>query len=190
MKLEDYFYYDESSVTFLRWKVDRYAGRYGKTKNVSAGDEAGSLIKSAKGRVQCYRVSVLKKAINVHRVIWEIFNGPIPKGMVIDHLDGNPLNNCISNLECKTQKHNSQNKTLSKANKTGYIGIHFYKRKSYFYIVASSIRDGRVIKKSFPVHKIGYDEALSLAIKARDEMIQYLNDCGENYIFRVEKENT
>ena len=27
MKFEDYFYYDETSPTFLRWKIDRYAGR-------------------------------------------------------------------------------------------------------------------------------------------------------------------
>lgn len=33
-----------------------------------------------------------------HCVIWEKNNGPIPKGMQIHHIDGNKLNNDISNL--------------------------------------------------------------------------------------------
>ena len=33
-----------------------------------------------------------------HRIIWEMFNGPIPKGLTIDHIDRNKQNNLISNL--------------------------------------------------------------------------------------------
>lgn len=36
----------------------------------------------------------------LHRAIWEYHNGPIPKGMHIHHIDHNPLNNAIENLEC------------------------------------------------------------------------------------------
>ena len=35
-----------------------------------------------------------------HRVVWELHNGPIPEGMQIHHIDGDKLNNDISNLEC------------------------------------------------------------------------------------------
>ena len=184
MNLKDYFYYDETSRTFLRWKVDIWTGRHRATKNVSAGDVAGSLIKNSSGRIQCYRVSLNRKTINVHRIIWELIYGDIPKGMVIDHLDGNPLNNNIRNLKCKTQKHNSQNKTLSKSNKSGHNGIHFHKRNNYFYIVAASIKNGKIVRKSFPVHKLGYDKALSLALLAREDMISELNSSGEDYNFR------
>lgn len=34
----------------------------------------------------------------VHRIIWEAFNGPIPEGLEIDHIDGNQSNNCLENL--------------------------------------------------------------------------------------------
>lgn len=36
----------------------------------------------------------------LHRLIWEKFNGPIPKGHHIHHKDRNKLNNSIDNLEC------------------------------------------------------------------------------------------
>ena len=37
---------------------------------------------------------------SLHRVTWEHHNGPIPWDCVIHHIDHNPLNNDISNLEC------------------------------------------------------------------------------------------
>ena len=36
----------------------------------------------------------------LHRVIWEDYNGPIPKGHVIHHKNLNSLDNSIENLEC------------------------------------------------------------------------------------------
>lgn len=36
----------------------------------------------------------------LHRAIWEHERGPIPPGHHIHHVDGNPLNNAIENLEC------------------------------------------------------------------------------------------
>ena len=42
----------------------------------------------------------------VHRLIWEAFNGPIPKGMQINHKDENKRNNCLSNLEMVTPQYN------------------------------------------------------------------------------------
>lgn len=41
---------------------------------------------------------------SLHRYVWEKHNGPIPKGYVIHHIDGNCQNNDISNLECITSE--------------------------------------------------------------------------------------
>lgn len=41
-----------------------------------------------------------------HRVVWTYFNGLIPDGQVINHIDGNKKNNRISNLECVTHSAN------------------------------------------------------------------------------------
>lgn len=50
----------------------------------------------------------------LHRYIWEKFNGKIPKGCHIHHIDGNCSNNDISNLKCVTIKqHISQEHKLT-----------------------------------------------------------------------------
>lgn len=38
----------------------------------------------------------------LHRAVWEKEHGPIPDGREIHHIDGNPLNNTLENLECLT----------------------------------------------------------------------------------------
>ena len=54
-----------------------------------------------------YCVGILGKAKNVHRLVAETFK-PVPsfKNLVVNHIDGNKLNNCITNLEWVTQKYN------------------------------------------------------------------------------------
>lgn len=48
----------------------------------------------------------LRKKFFIHRLVWTAFNGDIPKGLVINHLDQNRENNCLSNLEVITQREN------------------------------------------------------------------------------------
>lgn len=40
----------------------------------------------------------------LHRAVWEHYNGEIPEGYDIHHIDGNTTNNHIDNLECITKK--------------------------------------------------------------------------------------
>ena len=37
--------------------------------------------------------------IDEHRIVWIKANGPIPKGMIIHHINGNPRDNRLENLE-------------------------------------------------------------------------------------------
>lgn len=43
---------------------------------------------------------------SLHKVLYETFNGPIPEGMLVDHIDGNRSNNALSNLHLVTQSDN------------------------------------------------------------------------------------
>jgi hypothetical protein len=55
----------------------------------------------------------LNKKFLVHRVVWEAFNGEIPKGMDIDHIDGDPSNNCLNNLQVLTHSENIKKRDMN-----------------------------------------------------------------------------
>lgn len=40
--------------------------------------------------------------VRMHRYVWEYYNGPIPEGYEVHHIDGNKGNNDISNLQLLT----------------------------------------------------------------------------------------
>ena len=58
--------------------------------------------RGAAGRVREY----------AHRLIWFMHNGAIPEGMLVDHIDMNPKNNCITNLRLVTKSGNAQNQRV------------------------------------------------------------------------------
>ena len=46
------------------------------------------------------------KSILIHRLVWEAFNGEIPEGMQINHIDEDKTNNRLDNLNLMTCKEN------------------------------------------------------------------------------------
>jgi len=92
---KDLFEYRDGS---LYWKA-----KTSPTVRIEIGDKAGTT--KADGRVQ---VKVDGTKYFAHRIIWEIFNGSIPKDMVIDHINNNPNDNRIENLQCITRTQNTQ----------------------------------------------------------------------------------
>lgn len=72
------------------------------------------------GHVICFSAKINGKIIKLHRFIMGD-----PAGLVIDHCDGNRLNNRKANLRVCTVKENNMNLGLTRRNKSGYRGVSF-----------------------------------------------------------------
>lgn len=59
-----------------------------------------------------------KRTVKIHKLVWEAFNGPIPEGYEINHIDENKLNNSLDNLSLVTRGQNinwgTRNERVSK----------------------------------------------------------------------------
>jgi len=60
-----------------------------------------------------------------HRLVFAMASGAWPS-LHIDHIDGNPNNNKISNLREATQAENMRNCRPQSRSKTGYRGVHWH----------------------------------------------------------------
>lgn len=62
----------------------------------------------------------------LHRVVWEYFNGPIPKGYQVHHKDGNRHNNDIANLDLlKDEEHYKHHAKEESRRENGRKAIKF-----------------------------------------------------------------
>lgn len=125
MQTHDMFLFDNTTGKLL-WKDTRPA------RGCISGKEAGSVKSDGRYRT----VYVLGKRLYVHRIVWEMHYGEIPKNMCIDHIDGNGLNNAITNLRLTTRSGNQRNKKLQSSNKSGIPGVII--TKSCFVVTCSS----------------------------------------------------
>ena len=71
-------------------------------------------------------IIVNRKKYYAHRLAWLYVYGTLPK--YIDHIDGNRINNCISNLREVNSKQNSLNRKISSNNKSGVKGVEWNKQ--------------------------------------------------------------
>ena len=114
--LEELFEITENSKTGLRWKERKnnsnFNARY-------ANQPAGSISKSGDG-IPAWRVSLKLHKNKVAkyyacRIIFSIFHKvSLTRDDTIEHINGNPLVNKISNLRCRTK---NKKITFDKANK-------------------------------------------------------------------------
>lgn len=165
INLSDYFYYDETSITFLRHKIDRL--------NVKKDSVAGS-----RNHHSGYSsVKLHNKSYQTHRVIWCLFNSVIEDFnlLEIDHIDGNRMNNNINNLRLVLPEINKKNKLRYKSNKSGITGVS-YNPTGYW--VAHWYEDSTFKSKYFSVKKYTEIQAKELAVKFRKNIINTLKEKG------------
>lgn len=141
----DIFVYDKDAGKLL-WKVNRPKRK--------AGSEAGNVRSDGRYRTVHATINGVKKRLYVHRIIWEMINGPIPEGMVIDHIDGNTLNNKLENIRLVTRTQNQRNSKTPRNNTSGEVGIKRNHVPSFVVMVAGK--------------NVGSYATMEEAIKARD----------------------
>lgn len=118
-----------------------------------------------KGRFYC-STNIYKNGINgaqtqiaMHRFLMNPSNGRL-----IDHIDGNGLNNRRNNLRIATVAQNNYNKSVAKRNVTGFKGVGFYKKRGDY--VASIKVNGRSIHGGyFPTKEQAAERYNELAIQ-------------------------
>ncbi len=138
------------------------------------------------GRQQ-WNIGFKGRFAHINRIIWQLFNGKIPDGFVVDHIDGNSLNNKIENLRIVTKEKNARNLKKRKDNKSGVTGVRLHTDKrcrATYWKARFHDLDGKHVCKYFSVEKIGNDEAFRLACEWRAEQIRLLNEQGAGYTER------
>lgn len=85
-----------------------------------AGKEAGYVHNDNCGN-QYLILTINGNIIKAHRAAWFIVHGEMPDQ--IDHINGNGLDNRISNLRNVSNQDNQRNCRLRKDNKTGVVGV-------------------------------------------------------------------
>lgn len=163
---KEVFQIDDTSPSGLSWKING--------NNKTIGKPVGWLTE-----LNYWKCEYKNKSVLVHRILFLLYYGHLHEESVIDHIDGNPLNNSKENLRQISYAENCRNKKLAINNRTGLMGVH----ENHDFVVTWSDGEKQHSKK-FSVIKLGYDKAKELAQKFRDEKINNLNSQGFNYTDR------
>jgi len=179
------FYYCETSPTGARYAYDVVGtnGRTYKKAGEPAGKKDGTVTDKRGPR---WTLNIDGTKWYMHRIIYAMFND-LSSENVIDHIDGNALNNKIENLRQISQKLNTRNSSRTRISNTGVLGVTEVKRKRLTFttfVATVYLETGKQKQKEFGSYKHGRDAALQMAIDWRNSEISKLNKSGAGYTDR------
>lgn len=93
------------------WKdIPGYEGIYQASNNGFIRNSKGLILKPMLNKFGYYRVELFnnksRKKHQVHRLVWEAFNGAIPTGLQVNHINEIKTDNALINLNLMTPKEN------------------------------------------------------------------------------------
>tara|TARA_R100000789_G_scaffold41611_1_gene43156 strand:+ start:34029 stop:34538 length:510 start_codon:yes stop_codon:yes gene_type:complete len=133
--IKEYIHYEESTGK-LFWKK-----RLG--YKVKIGEECGGINK----HLNCRQFRIKGKLLYSHRVVWFLHYGYWPDSS-LDHQDGNPLNNLISNLRDVPHKINMRNLKKRSDNTSGTTGVR-YRGDRDRWVASFTNLEGKIKSKHF-----------------------------------------
>ena len=176
-ELTELFEISTLSPSGLIWKVDRFncSGQLKATKGTKVGWFNKNNVSTG------WSLSFRNKSLKCHRVVWVLHNKKdlLDSDMVINHVDGNPLNNNVLNLELCSQRVNCLKQTKHPRNSSGVVGIKLNINKSKIGYIASLIDlNSNRLNKYFSINKFGLLPAFALAFKWRESKLLELTNLG------------
>lgn len=180
----------ESVITFVAYSEKSPTGLVrikAKSSRVKRylGKPAGAFSFDQYGKPSSVRVDIDGIRYNASRIVWYLFHGTISEGYIIDHLDGNPFNNKIENLECKLWADNNRNVKLNSKNTSGTKGIYERHINGFTYTVCCwTDIHGKLRTKTFSHSKYGKEESMKLCVEYRATKINELISAGHIYTER------
>lgn len=120
MNYHELFYYKNN---VLYWKEREVTGRGANLSAKVFNQPVGYKHSGARSKTTYLRARLGLKQVMVHRIIWEMHYGPTPGGFVIDHVDGNGLNNSLDNLRLVSRIENARNYPRQSNNTSGVVGV-------------------------------------------------------------------
>jgi hypothetical protein len=139
---------DEDKISKHTWNVNKDGNRDKFYVFTMVPHPAGGWYHAPSGRQR------RKTWLGMHRLIMNT-----PKGMVTDHINGNPLDNRKENLRICTAAENKQNRAAGKNNTSGFKGVSRHKRTNSWH--------ARIGHNKKPIH-IGCFEDKEEAARAYD----------------------
>ena len=129
------FYLDSNEV--LRRVNDGYHGRYKAHDEVKPFKDPQGYLK-----IQLPRV---RSTISTAHIRWILLGNTLHDGMLIDHIDGNKLNEHSSNLREVNHTANNCNRRKRSDNTSGITGIHWSAYHGH-YVIRRTIKGKRISK--------------------------------------------
>jgi hypothetical protein len=77
------------------------------------------------------RIGIGSEKFLAHRIAWILFHGHLPPQTIIDHLNGNGLDNRMKNLRIASYSDNSRNTRQYRINRWGYPGVESKNGKTF-----------------------------------------------------------
>jgi len=108
----------DASTGWLTWRTTRGS-------RAIAGQRTGS-VKRSRGRISCVELMLCGRFYKAHRLIVLMMTGEWPNG-VVDHINGDPLDNRYENIRVVAECENHKNTRLPRRNQSGFIGVRWNK---------------------------------------------------------------